>query len=372
MTMPDMTESVYLAWLASAKLPADCLRQLLQQFRSGADIYRMIAMGDQTLKGILPEAYFSRLVRNSGKENLLKLSGYLSDCRISVMSLLDPGFPEILGIITDPVSILFYQGDPSCLSARTIGMVGSRQASYTGLKAARQIARDLSCAGVSVVSGFAYGIDAMSHTGCLEGGSPTIAVMGCGLDQNYPSDHMQLRGRIIESGGLLLSEYAPGEKPLAVNFPYRNRIISALGEALVLVEAKIRSGSLRTVDHALRQGRDVFVYPGDPTSPHFEGNHQLLREGGRYFTTAQDILEDMNWLDKEPPDVQNSVCTGSSADASSPEEKIRRMLLPGELSFDQLAAATALPPAELLSLLTIMHIHGKIEMLPGKKYQLKH
>lgn len=372
MTMPEMTESVYLGWLASAKLPADCLRQMLQQLGSASDIYRMAVRDGQTLNGILPETYYGRLVRTSGKENLLEISRSLSERRISVMSLRDPGFPEILEKITDPVSILFYQGDPSCLSARTISMVGSRQASYAGLKAARQIARDLSRAGVSVVSGFAYGIDAMSHTGCLEGESPTVAVMGCGLDQNYPSDHAQLRKKIIESGGLLLSEYAPGEKPLAANFPYRNRIISALGEALILVEAKIRSGSLRTVDHALRQGRDVFVYPGDPASPHFEGNHQLLREGARYFTTAQDILEDMNWLDKEPPDVQNSGCIGSSADASSPEEKIRRMLIPGELSFDQIAAGTAIPPAELLSVLTIMHVHGKIEMLPGKKYQLKH
>ena len=365
-------ESVYLAWLASAKVPAEYLGELLRLCGSGEAAYRMISSRDETVWCALPQLYTDRLIQNVEAGCLDYFRRQLSVNGIHAMTSLDSGFPSVLLEITDPVFILFYQGNPAGLSQRTISMVGSRQASYAGIKAARDIARDLSAEGVSIVSGFAYGIDAASHQGCIEGGSPTFAVMGCGLDQNYPADHAALRKKVLDTGGALLSEYAPGEKPMAGNFPYRNRIISALGKALVLMEAKIRSGSLRTVDHALAQGRDVFVYPGDPVSPYFEGNHQLLREGGRYFTSARDILEDMNWLDKRCRVVQNSGCTGSGGNNSSPlEGMIRKLLLPGALSFDQLAEKSGIPPAQLMSLLTIMQIRGAIEPLPGKKYLLK-
>ena len=371
MMISEFTEGAYLGWLASAELKADYLRLLILQYGTGERVYEAVSRREEALREILPKPCLDKLVHDATQENVACLYDLLSAHRIHAMTSRDPAFPDILREITDPVSIMFYQGNPACLSSRTIGMMGSRQASYTGLKAARRIAGDLSRAGVSVVSGFAYGIDAASHRGCLEGGSPTIAVMGCGLDQNYPADHAQLRSQVLDAGGILLSEYAPGEKALPGHFRYRNRIISALGEALVLVEAKIRSGSLITVEHALQQGKEVFVYPGDPASPHFEGNHQLLREGGHYFTTAQDILEDMNWLDKKPREVQNSGCNGSPASASPAEEKIRKLLRGGALSFEQLASESLLLPAELLSILTILQVRGIVEPLPGKKYQLK-
>ena len=371
MKMQETGEITYLAWLASTRIPADDLRELMLAFGTGEAIYHAVYRTDERIRQVIPEKTLAHLHRCAGPEAIRQMQGLISAHPVRVMTIYDPEFPAILQEITDPVSILFYEGDPGCLSARMISMVGSRQASYSGLKAARQIARDLSREGVSVASGFAVGIDTASHQGCLEGGSPTVAVMGCGLDRNYPADNAALRKQITESGGILLSEYAPGEKPLPANFPYRNRIISALGEAVVLVEAKIHSGSLRTVDHALQQGKEVFVYPGDPASLHFEGNHQLLREGGHYFTTARNILEDMNWLDKNPREVQNSECNSPTGARSPAEEKIRQCLIPGAMSFEQLAAQSGTAPAELLSLLTIMQVNGTIEPLPGKKYQLK-
>ena len=371
MRMHDTGETACLAWLASLRIPANDLRELLLAYHTGEDVYRAVCRPDDRIRDIVPEKTLERLQQSTGPESVRRMQDLLNEHPVSVMTLHDPVFPEILLEITDPVSLLFYEGDPGCLSGRMISMVGSRAASYSGLKAARQIARELSREGVSIVSGFAVGIDTASHQGCLEGGSPTIAVMGCGLDRNYPADNEALRKQITDSGGILVSEYAPGETPLPANFPYRNRIISALGEAVVLMEAKIRSGSLRTVDHALQQGKDVFVYPGDPASPHFEGNHQLLREGGHYFTTARDILEDMDWLDKKPREVQNSGCNSPAAVRSPAEEKVRQCLVPGSMSFEQIAAQSGIPPAELLSLLTIMQVSGQIEALPGKKYQLK-
>lgn len=367
----EIMESAYLAWLASARIPADSLLKLLDMYNSGESVYRAVRSGNPQIQETVPPGALTTLRRNAAPDTIRMFSERISSHQIRAMTIHDPKFPCILRDIEDPVSILFYQGNTACLTGRIIGMVGSRQASYAGLKAAQRIARDLSREGVSVISGFAYGIDSASHRGCIEGGSPTIAVMGCGLDIDYPADNAELRRTALEGNGLFLSEYAPGEKPLAGNFPYRNRIISALGAALILMEAKIRSGSLRTVDHALKQGKDIFVYPGDPESLHFEGNHQLLRDGGRYFTTARDVLEDLDWLDKKPGVVQNSGCSGSPAADSPAEERIMQILRPGALSFEQLAAKSMLTPAELLSLLTILQVRGMIEPLPGKKYQMK-
>ena len=180
-----------------------------------------------------------------------------------------------------------------------------------------------------------------------------------------------LRNTILNRGGLLLSEYAPGEKPAGWHFPIRNRIITGLSAALILMEAKIRSGSMTSVQHALDQGKDVFAYPGDPDSPYFEGNHQLLREGAVYFTNAEDILEDLGWLDNQRIIRQNIDCSSEVRTASAEETAVLRALTPGVRSFEQLLEATGLSASALLSTLTLMQIRGQVESMPGKLYQLK-
>jgi len=137
------------------------------------------------------------------------------------------------------------------------------------------------------------------------------------------------------------------------------------------MEAKIQSGSMRTVQHALEQGREVFVYPGDPASPHSEGNHQLLREGATYFTRAEDILEDMNWLDNRNNVGQNNPCSMLETFTTAEEKAVAKALLPGARSFDQLVDMTGLAPQTLMVTLTILQIRGAIEPLPGKAYRLK-
>ena len=250
-------------------------------------------------------------------------------------------------------------------------MVGSRSASYSGLKASRKIARELSRNGVEIISGLAYGIDTECHQGCLEGGSHTIAVMGCGLEQTYPSGNIRLKRDILEQGGLLISEYAPGSKPVGRHFPYRNRIISGLSELDILMEAKIRSGSMTTVGHALKQGREVFAYPGDPASLMNEGNKMLLREGARYFTEAADILADMNWLDNKRYVGQNVFCATAHNDLGDPSETaVLNALARGILGFDELVHMTGISSSELMSTLTVLQIKKKIEPLPGKKYRV--
>ncbi len=368
----EIMETAYLSWLARSMLPSEQLRNLMQYYHSGEAVYQAVARSDSAVLDILSSTMRQKLFRTNNAEQIKNLVGLIQKHGIKGITITDISFPSVLEDIRDPVSILFYQGHPECLKGRKLAVVGSRSASYNGLKATEKIARDLSLRGIKIVSGFAYGIDTASHHGCLQGGSPTIAVMGCGLDQNYPAENYSLRSRIVDSGGILISEFAPGEKPLAAHFPYRNRIISALGDALILMEAKIRSGSMTSVSHALDQGKDVFVYPGDPSSPHYEGNHQLLREGGIYFTSALDILEDMKWLDNPGNQVQNIDCAASAEKNSPVENTVYTALKKGPLSFDQLTAWTGISPAELMSTLTIMQIRGDIESLPGKIFQIRH
>ena len=195
--------------------------------------------------------------------------------------------------------------------------------------------------------------------------------MGCGPDINYPADNQRLRDEILKKGGLILSEYGPGEKAYGWHFPVRNRIITGLSKALILVEAKIRSGSMTSVQHALDQGKDVFVYPGDPSSDKYEGNRQLLREGGIYFTSAEDILEDLGWLDNPTAVMQNSECSQGGKHVSKEENCVIEALRSGPLGLEQLLSATAMEPPKLLSTLTILQIQGRIEAMPGKRYILK-
>ena len=368
----ETRETAYLAWLAKGMVPYEQLKSLLLMYHTGQAVYQAVQQRDSALADIILPSAMQRLVRDSDPVRIDEAEKLIQKEQIRSMTLHNPVFPEILQEIRDPASILFYQGNPECIRrSRKLAVVGSRSASWAGLKATEKIMEELSSRGVVIISGFAYGIDTASHKGCLKGGSPTAAVMGCGLDQNYPADNQRLRNEIREGGGILLSEYAPGEKPLGAHFPIRNRIISALGDALILMEAKIRSGSMVTVTHALNQGKEVFVYPGDPVSPHFEGNRQLLREGAIYFTSAADILEDMKWLDNPADHVQNIGCA-ISADGLPPAEKaIWQALQTGPMSFEQLSSGTGLSPAELMSSLTMMQVRGIVESLPGKIFQLR-
>lgn len=367
---PEASVYLFHAWLTSAALQPDIIKLLLEEYETAENVYHAFIRNAMSLK--IPAAGMQILRQNASASWLKKTNDSLLQHRIKAFTFLDSIYPSSLLHIQDPPSIMFYQGNMQCLTGRVLAIVGSRTASYDGQNASRKIARELSAHGVRIVSGMADGIDSASHCGCIEGKSPTIAVTGCGLDRVYPSGNARLRDQILQSDGLLLSEYPPGEKPDGWHFPFRNRIISGIAQALIVMEAKIRSGTMTSVQHALNQGKDVFVYPGDPVSPNFEGNHQLLREGARYFTTAEDILEDMEWLDNPEIIRQNSDCSGEPLIASTPEEDaVITVLKPGRLSFEQIAEKSRLSPAMLLSTLTMLQIKGAVEALPGKVYQLK-
>lgn len=372
MRQMDYAHSVFDAWLAGGEIPYDWLIPLLHQYGDSREVFDRFVIRKAPMEDMIPAKCRKKLTELSADGPMQTCETLMEKHGISSMTILDEDYPACLRELSDPPGILFYTGDLSCLLRRKrVSMVGSRTASYLGLRAARTIARDLSKNGVVIVSGLACGIDAECHRGCLEGGSPTIAVLGCGLDQDYPQENEPLKKDILSRNGLLLSEYAPGIKPLGHHFPYRNRIISGLSEILILMEAKLRSGSMTTVTHALKQGKEVYAYPGDPVSPMSEANRTLLREGAGYFTTAKDILEDMNWLDNQPLVGQNIGCSAPEEPADSTEAAVYNALLKGNLGFDELLQTTKLIPSELLSTLTVMQIKNKIEALPGKRYALR-
>lgn len=286
----------------------------------------------------------------------------------------DAAYPPLLREIDDPPLALFVRGQADLTAARQFAIVGARRCTRYGKDQAGAIARELASAGVLVVSGLALGIDVAANAACADAGKPTVAVMGCGLDQIYPTAHEPVAQRILESGGALVSEYPPGMPPLSHHFPQRNRIISGMSSGVLMVEARERSGSMITVRMALEQGREVFVLPGPVESPTSFLPLRLLREGANPATCAADILEDLGWVDLhtgQPHQVTRPVEFVIPAHLPEAQQAILRALLPGPLSYEKLLENTGFSAAEMNSHLTMLEIEEIIEQLPGRSYVLR-
>ncbi|MDQ3890136.1 MAG: DNA-processing protein DprA [Actinomycetota bacterium] len=221
----------------------------------------------------------------------------------------DPAYPPLLRELHDPPPRLFLRGGSAdVLSRPAVAVVGARSCSPYGAHVARSLARDLAAAGVVVVSGLARGIDGEAHRGALEGGGPTVAVLGCGIDRDYPRANADLARRVRENG-VAVSEYEPGIEPAPWRFPARNRIIAGLALATVVVEARSRSGALGTADLALELGRDVFAVPGEITSALSAGTNDLLRNGAAPLLSAVDVL---GALGVEPPPLPPPILSATA------------------------------------------------------------
>lgn len=278
------------------------------------------------------------------------------DC--GIVSYFDDGYPAELREIYDPPVVLYVQGKLPAASKPRIAVVGSRDASLYGLRMARSMSRDLSAAGVSVVSGLARGIDTAAHEGALLGGTETIAVLGGGILHLYPEENKKVAKKIAEKGAVI-SEYPLGMHPQPQYFPHRNRIISGLSRAVVVVEAREKSGALITADAALEQGRDVFAVPGNADSAKSGGTNRLLKQGARLATSADDILEELN-LER----------TALAAPALSEEENsFLSLWSDGEAHpLDEAIAERNFPARRAASLATLLTLKGALKELPGKYF----
>ena len=357
------------AWLTYGMFRADALEEILREYGSAEEIYdRFSTHGPAFLKGYVNEFGMEQLREHAPKDQMHQMLLTMQRHNIGIIAQCDVHYPDLLRNIQSPPALLFYRGNLDCLMGKCVSVVGSRKASPQGINVTRKICYDLSRAGITIVSGLAMGIDAAAHQGCLEGGSPTAAVMGCGIDVDYPAENAELKEQIVAAGGVLLSEYPPGVRANRHVFHTRNRIISGLSRALLMMESQIQSGSTLTVQHALDQGREVFAYPGIPGTEWASGAHQLLREGANYFTSAQDVLEDLGWETECKSTTHQP--KASMPQLNDEQRIVYRLLNQGELSFDQLADKSKLSASSLTVALTMLQMSGLVKALPGKSYSL--
>jgi len=300
--------------------------------------------------------------------------------------LLDDGvYPASLREIYDPPIVLYVKGAWSeCLDQPCIGVVGSRRCSTYGQNSALMLARDLAQRGMTVVSGFARGIDAAAHRGALEAGGRTVAVLGTGIDELYPRDHKKLAEEILAQGGALVSQFPLGTPPVSENFPYRNRIISGLSLGVVVVEAAENSGSLITARLAMEQNREVFAVPGNITSRNSFGTNYLIKgAGAKLVQQWQDIATEMPpqlAAKLLPPPVSEKRAQQSLADRlvlvpeglSQTEASVFRLLSPDSPAHvDWLVDKSKLPIPELTAALLALEMREIVRALPGRCFVRK-
>jgi DNA processing protein len=266
----------------------------------------------------------------------------------------ESGYPHRLAELYDPPEALFVRGEIEVLPDPGVAVVGARSCSAYGAQVARSLARELAMAGLVVVSGLARGIDGEAHRGALEGGGRTIAVLGCGIDRDYPRSHAELARRIASSGAVV-SEYPSGVEPAPWRFPARNRIIAGLALATVVVEARERSGALITADFALELGRDVFAVPGEITSGLSVGTNDLLRQGAAPLTAARDVLDALG-VEMEP---------SAASSVSGPAAAVLAILGSGASGADELTRASGLSSAEVAAALVELELTGLAAQADG-------
>jgi DNA processing protein len=277
----------------------------------------------------------------------------------------DPFFPAGLRHISDPPAVLYCRGiidDTAFL--HSVGIVGTRRCSTYGQKVAKTFAHEFAARGVLVVSGMALGIDSLAHWGAIEGGGNTVAVLGCGPDICYPPSNKKLYDAILEGHGAIVSEYPPGTRPEKFRFPARNRIISGLASALVIVEAPAESGALITAELAWNQSRSVYAVPGKIDSPASVGNHRLIRENkAALVTCVQDVLTDLNWFT-----AQGARRVPVVVELFGREKEVYELLTNEPQHFDILCHKTGMEAGEMSATLTMLELAGVITRHTGDWY----
>ena len=336
---------------------------------------------------------------------------FLENCKkrgIGVICYNSQEYPAQLRHIYNPPSVIYYRGNISCLQTDiTVTAVGTRKADSYSLKAAKEICSELSARGAVIISGFAVGIDLACSMAAAEIGRPTVCVMGCGVDVDYPKQNFAYRDTILAAGGAFISEFPPGTQPYAPNFPKRNRILAALGKAAVVFQAGAKSGSVITANLAAGQGREVLCLPpADIFSGGYAGNIKLLRDGALPMYDASDVMDCITGRKEQLPPQYTARAAASADmaedisavndmmyepsiiparqerndrepkraelpdDLSAQQKRIAEALENGALHADELAQSLEIDPSELMTELTELEIFGVVRSLPGKMFEL--
>ncbi len=386
----ERNEHERLAWLQLAFTPYIGAESFLALHRHFGSARAALAAPVDAVRGLLRQ---KQALRDWGRDNPLALKAVEAalnweaqpDCRLMLLS--DEDFPLMLTEGITPPPVLFLRGNTALLQRPAVAVVGSRHATPQALRIARDFGEAISEQEIAVVSGMAAGIDAAAHQGALAGAGGTIAVWGTGIDRIYPPANKNLAYQIAERG-LIVSEFPLDTRPLAGNFPRRNRIIAALAQAVLVVEAAPESGSLITARLAAEMGREVMAVPGSIDNPHSKGCHKLIKEGAKLVECLDDILQECPQLLQKAPLSSYSIYKerneSSAADATEPLETAER---PSEtmdesgkdellaamgydpVHPDSLAQSLGLPAADVYARLLELELDGQIAAMTGGRYQ---
>ncbi|MBK7779267.1 MAG: DNA-protecting protein DprA [Ardenticatenia bacterium] len=349
-------------WVAFSHVPGIGPRRLEALIARGGDVEGAWRIADGLAARCLDQRSLASFLSNRRHVDPDAAMAALSKAGAQALLRGDPRYPPLLRQIDRAPQVLFIRGDAALLAVRSLAVVGTRQVTPYGQRATAHLVDDLAAAGVGIVSGAALGVDALAHRRALEAGAPTIAVLGCGIDRCYPRANRHLVADIIAQGAVV-SELPPGVEPLKGNFPARNRIISGLALATLVVEAGQRSGALITAEFALSQGRDVFAVPGEIFQPQAEGSNRLLACGAGVATSALDILTS---LDLSYVADQNSLRRQRPADPV--EAAILDALQRCAMDTDSLARALRSPVALVARSLTLMELKGMVQPSAGLRW----
>jgi DNA processing protein len=287
-------------------------------------------------------------------------------CGVQIIVADNPNYPPLLKQIHNPPALLYVRGEPKTLASEfSLAVVGTRKISAYGKQVVPCIVRDLAAAGINIVSGLALGVDELAHRSALEANGKTVAVLGCGIDDNsiYPASNRVIAHKIINGGGAVISELPLGAAPLKIHFPHRNRIISGMSLGTLVVEADLESGSLITARMALEQNRQVFAVPGNIFNRYSSGPNNLLKLGAKAVTEAADITEELNLNF-----VTEQLQAREIIPATPTEEKLLNLLSHEPQHIDLLIKNSGLPAADVSATLTMMEIKGQVRNLGAMQY----
>lgn len=334
--------------------------KLLQAFGSPQAIFDASI---QQLKQHVPETVAIEISQGLNESSIQPAIDWLQQPGNHLITLAETHYPQALLEISDPPPVLYAKGNLALLATPGIAVVGSRNASPQGEKNAEDFCSALCQHGYTVVSGMALGIDGAAHRGALKANGATIAVVGTGLDIVYPARHRDLAHKIVERGGLILSEFSLGTPSHAKNFPRRNRIISGLSLGCLVVEANVQSGSLITARLAAEQGREVFAIPGSIHSPLSKGCHELIKQGAKLVDSIQDILSELGNVDSQ---IDKKIISEQIPEAAHP---VLEMMGFDPINMETLISRSGLTSEALSAMLLVLELESKIASLPGGRYQ---
>ncbi len=347
------------------------IRQLVEHFTSARHV--LAATENQLLSSEIISANLVKKIFEFDRESFLQNEcNLLQKNNVNVVSIFDEAYPNALRTIHDPPIILYVKGRLPVDNGLAVGVVGSRRASVYGLNIAEKFAGQLAQLGITVVSGLALGVDAAAHRGCLRTGGQTVAVVGCGLMHVYPEQNKDLYREIGEKGAVI-SEFPMSMPPISFNFPARNRIISGLSMAVLVVEASLQSGALITSRFALEQGRDVFAVPGKIDHPNSQGVNQLIKQGAKLVTCFEDILEELEpqirrSITKLPQLQTEQTLPQVTHDFSQQEWSVVNVLNKEPLYIDDLVLKSGQSQNEVAGILLKLELKKFIKQLPGKYF----